>query len=89
VAGEGAARPTIDEQIDKLEAALASLAGDNGERTRITARMQALIRRAEMPPTDDSHMEDALDSATNDELFELIDRRRDGLGHQEGEIQPR
>ena len=89
VAGEGAARPTIDEQIDKLEAALTSLAGDNGERTRITARMQALTRRVEISPTDDSHMEDALDSATNDELFELIDRRRDGLGHQEGEIQPR
>jgi hypothetical protein len=42
-----------------------------------------------MSPTDDSHLEDVLDSATNDELFELIDKRRDGLGHQEGETQPR
>jgi mycoketide-CoA synthase len=83
--GKEAARSTIDEQIDKLESALGSPVGDDDERTRIAARIQALTRRVEISMTEDSHVEDVLASATNDELFELIDRRRDGAGNQEGE----
>jgi acyl carrier protein len=81
---EGASRPAIDEGLDRLEALLPSLASDNDEQARVKTRLQALTRRVEAlledgaygdvhTPTD---IEDVLDSATDDEVFALLDRRR-------------
>jgi acyl transferase domain-containing protein/acyl carrier protein len=97
VSVNGAGAPAIDEQLDKLEAALASIAEDDGERTRIKGRLQGLTRRVQSLLADDSYVlaavgaeaEDALESATDDEVFELLDKRRDDLGYTDDESEPR
>ncbi len=97
VSVNGAGTPAIDEQLDKLEAALASIAEDDGERTRIKGRLQGLTRRVQSLLADDSYVlaavgaeaEDALESATDDEVFELLDKRRDDLGYTDDESEPR
>ena len=97
VSVNGAGTPAIDEQLDKLEAALAAIAEDDGERTRIKGRLQGLTRRVQSLLTDDSYVlatvgaeaEDALESATDDEVFELLDKRRDDLGYTDDESEPR
>ncbi|MGA8363766.1 MAG: SDR family NAD(P)-dependent oxidoreductase, partial [Solirubrobacteraceae bacterium] len=97
VSVNGAGTPAIDEQLDKLEAALASIAEDDGERTRIKGRLQGLTRRVQSLLADDSYVlatvgaeaQDALESATDDEVFELLDKRRDDLGYTDDESEPR
>jgi acyl transferase domain-containing protein/acyl carrier protein len=80
----GAARPAIDDGLDRLEALLSSIAADGDEQARVKARLQAMTRRVEAALLDDAlaaeqdDVDGALDSATDDELFELIDKRRDG-----------
>jgi mycoketide-CoA synthase len=89
--GHEAAHP-IDEQLDKLELGLSAIVGDLEERARIKARLQALTRRVQAFLTDDpdgdvaagAEVQDALETATDDEVFALIDGRRDSLGHSEG-----
>jgi acyl transferase domain-containing protein/acyl carrier protein len=84
---DGTARPAIDEGLDRLEALLPSIAADNEEQTRVRVRLQALTRRVEAfladgaygdAPDDAAAVEDALESATDDEVFELLDKRREG-----------
>jgi malonyl CoA-acyl carrier protein transacylase len=97
VGGDGSAQNVVDEQLDKLEATLVSIAGDEGERTRIKARLQTLAQRVQafladdssVSTTDDAGAEEALDDATDDEVFALLDKRRGGLGHADSESESR
>jgi acyl transferase domain-containing protein/acyl carrier protein len=93
---DGAARPAIDEGLDRLEALLPSLASDNDEQARVKTRLQALTRRVEALLEDGAYgdvptpadIEDVLDSATDDEVFALLDRRR-GEDNTTGETETR
>ncbi len=89
----GAGVPAIDDQLDKLEAALAAIVEDHAERARIKGRLQGLTRRVQTLLADDSYVlaavgaetEESLESATDDEVFELLDKRRDDLGYADEE----
>jgi NAD(P)-dependent dehydrogenase (short-subunit alcohol dehydrogenase family)/acyl carrier protein len=82
IANDGAARPAIDEELDRLETMVASIAGDDRERQRIkmrvrlfNARVGSLLTAASNgnPPDSDRSTEDDLDLASDDELFEIIE----------------
>jgi polyketide synthase 12 len=97
VARKRGAHSQIDEQIGKLEAALAAIAGDDSERTQIKARLQTLARSVQAFLVDDAYVAaatgadfvDALDSATDAEVLEFLDKRRDGLGYHADEVESR
>jgi hypothetical protein len=85
LSGRAGAPDPIDAQLDRLDALLHSIATDSGAQERVKARLQALARRVETSLAEDSYAdtdspdtEEALQSATDDEVFALIDRRRDG-----------
>ncbi|MFS1305291.1 SDR family NAD(P)-dependent oxidoreductase, partial [Streptosporangium longisporum] len=66
--------PSVHAELDRLEAAVATL-GD-GERSLVTERLSALLARLNdenRAPDDDGDDQD-LTSATDDEIFDLIDR---------------
>ncbi len=94
---EGAARPAIDEGLDRLEALLPSLASDNDEQARVKVRLQALTRRVETLLLDGAHAEaeaeedmaEALESASDDEVFALLDKRRGGPDNDTDEMEAR
>jgi NAD(P)-dependent dehydrogenase (short-subunit alcohol dehydrogenase family)/acyl carrier protein len=98
----GAVPAAIDAELDRLDALLPSIATDSDEQNRVKARLQALTRRVEGYLADDAYaatgeadadvdveVEDALESATDDEVFALIDKRREGQDESaaEGELQ--
>ncbi len=69
-------------ELDKLERILSSTAAEHAERAKITARLQAMLLRFGDPSIggDADTVEDAdLESATGDEMFELIDRELGGV----------
>jgi acyl carrier protein len=71
----------VEAELDKLELMLSSIASDDAERTKITARLQALLFGFGEPSTDgDAGTADGVDleAATDDEMFELIDRELGG-----------
>jgi hypothetical protein len=57
-------------ELDRLEATLAAAGPLNGSTARITARLQALLRRWQDKDTAEA---DDLDEATDDELFHVLD----------------
>jgi hypothetical protein len=66
-----ATRPLIDE-VDRLEAALLAAASAGGGHAKITARLEAMLRKwqdAQSPAETGAD----LDYATDDELFEALD----------------
>jgi polyketide synthase 12 len=72
---QGVAR-SIDGELDELEQALSSVAADHAERTRIAARLQTLLSALVDPDQardSAASEEDAVQLATDDQLFELID----------------
>jgi acyl carrier protein len=81
---EDAADP-LDEELERVEALLAARAPDDASGARIADRLQSLLWRWKgrgAAVTADARGDgrspaDALDSASDDEMFELIDR---GLG---------
>ncbi|MFB7477233.1 SDR family NAD(P)-dependent oxidoreductase, partial [Kitasatospora sp. NPDC056184] len=62
-------------QLDGIDAALGSIAGDDDAQTRIVSRLQALLWKWSGPTgaSDEDTAEDDLDSATDDELFDALD----------------
>ncbi|WP_406092339.1 SDR family NAD(P)-dependent oxidoreductase [Streptomyces sp. NBC_01013] len=80
--GDGSDEPDESEtllgMLDQLDASLTALRADAGDRPRITSRLEALLRRwhdthgigAGSPGDED----DALDSVTDDELFDVLDQ---------------
>jgi NADPH:quinone reductase-like Zn-dependent oxidoreductase/acyl carrier protein len=72
----------VEAELDKLERMLSSVASDDAERTKITARLQAMLFGLGDPSTDgDAGAADDIDleSATGDEMFALIDRELGGV----------
>jgi acyl carrier protein len=76
--GAGGDRPAIDDAIDKLDALLASLAADAGERERVHHRLESFDARLRAFLADGAADEVAdhadLEAASDDELFDLIDK---------------
>ncbi|MYX63163.1 KR domain-containing protein, partial [Streptomyces sp. SID8382] len=73
--GDGAG-PSVFGELDRLEAALAVAADDSVTRSRITMRLQALLAKWNdaQDATGDGETDDHdLESATDDELFDLLD----------------
>ncbi len=76
VSGEGTARPAVDEQLDKLEAALSSLQQDPGARAQVKARLRWLLTQlADEEGTESASVAERIHSATEDSIFELIDEQ--------------
>ncbi|KUJ66796.1 hypothetical protein ACZ90_32685 [Streptomyces albus subsp. albus] len=61
-------------ELDRLEASLTGAAPDDEGRTRITARLQALLARwsDDRGPEDGPEVADEIEAATDDDLFEFI-----------------
>ncbi|WLQ51090.1 SDR family NAD(P)-dependent oxidoreductase [Streptomyces poriferorum] len=65
--------------LDRLDASLTAAQPDAGTRPRITSRLEALLRRWQDTHGDDTGRsrhedDDALDSVTDDELFDVLDQ---------------
>ncbi|MFI0772992.1 SDR family NAD(P)-dependent oxidoreductase, partial [Streptomyces sp. NPDC021218] len=68
--------PSVFGELDRLEAALAVAADDSVTRSRITMRLQALLAKwndAQEATADGDTDDHDLESATDDELFDLLD----------------
>ncbi|MFD7506789.1 type I polyketide synthase, partial [Streptomyces sp. NPDC059850] len=68
--------PSVFGELDRLEAALAGAADDSVTRSRITMRLQALLAKwnqAQDTAADGETDDNDLESATDDELFDLLD----------------
>ncbi|WP_431044273.1 type I polyketide synthase [Streptomyces sp. P1-3] len=68
--------PSVFGELDRLEAALAAATGDSVTRSRITMRLQALMAKwndAQDATADGAGEDEDLASATDDELFDLLD----------------
>ena len=82
VGGQAATRPLIDEELDRVESMLASVATDDKARERVNARLRSLTTRLQLlaegtngdTATGDAAAEDDLESASDDEILELINR---------------
>ncbi len=77
VGGSGAARPAVDEQLDGLEQALASIAQDGGERARVRARLRSLVAKLadETQADDGATVAEEIHSATAESIFALVDKQ--------------
>ncbi len=75
VAGEKAATAGVDAELDKLDLALGAIAPSDIERARIATRLQLLLSRlGDAGEADGAGEDEDLLSATDDEVFDLIDR---------------
>jgi NADP-dependent 3-hydroxy acid dehydrogenase YdfG len=70
--GRGAAEPLLAE-IDRLEALLGSAGSLNGSTAKVTARLDALVRKWTEAHTGHDAPEADLGTATDDELFAVLD----------------
>jgi acyl carrier protein len=64
--------------LDQLETALAAVTADDGERTTVSQRLQALLAAWHGPSDATPDDTDDLHSATDDELFDLVDSSFEG-----------
>nr|WP_305073040.1 type I polyketide synthase [Micromonospora okii]AZO92784.1 Orf(+18) [Micromonospora okii] len=84
--GPGRPAPTLLDELDRLEAAfaatapetLAELTADEATRSAVTARLRALLTRWSGDTDGSGSVAQAIDDASDDELFDLIDSR---FGH--------
>jgi acyl transferase domain-containing protein/acyl carrier protein len=76
----GAQPARLDQELDRLEALIASGAAENGERERIGSRLQALVARLAVGGHADARNASAneIQEATPDELYAMIDERLGG-----------
>jgi acyl carrier protein len=80
IAAGGGTRAQIEEELDKVEAMLSSIATDDGDRERLEARVRSFQARlqsflAPVPePAVDGADGDDLESRSDAEIFELIDK---------------
>jgi acyl carrier protein len=77
VADDGTARVVIDEELDRLETMLASVAADDGERERINTRLRSFLARlaGDGQTKASTVTAESIKSATADEVFDLIDKQ--------------
>jgi len=66
-------RPVLDE-LDRLAALLSSIARNDANRTDITARLEAITQEFRAEPAKDPAAEYELQTATNDEMFDLVEQ---------------
>ncbi|MGA5208049.1 SDR family NAD(P)-dependent oxidoreductase, partial [Streptomyces variegatus] len=76
--------PSVDAELDRIEAALAGLADDQDQRDRVALRLESLLSRlgggrsAAQPDPGPAagavSVADRLESATDDELFDFVDK---------------
>jgi acyl transferase domain-containing protein/NADP-dependent 3-hydroxy acid dehydrogenase YdfG/acyl carrier protein len=73
--GRTAAAPQLLSELDRLKAVLSALARGGVDRLRVTARLEAILRewRAGADVRDDAG-DQSLETATDDVLFDLIDK---------------
>ncbi|MFF3460396.1 SDR family NAD(P)-dependent oxidoreductase, partial [Streptomyces sp. NPDC002730] len=71
----GATALSVHSELDRLESLLAAIGGGADERSGITARLRAVMSKWTDAQTeaDGAAPDDALESATADELFDLLD----------------
>nr|WP_245267038.1 type I polyketide synthase [Saccharomonospora piscinae] len=62
-------------ELDRLEAALASAATDDAGRTRVVNRMRALLAALTGGQEDAETVDDRLETASDDEMFELLGKK--------------
>ncbi|MFE7477184.1 type I polyketide synthase [Streptomyces sp. NPDC057575] len=74
--GEAAATAALEE-LDRIEAAMATVGADNVGRTRVLLRMQALVASWQEEPRADVPASAAaeIDSASDDEMFQLLGKK--------------
>lgn len=76
--GEQDASEALWAMLDQLDASLTAAQPDAGARPRITSRLEALLRRWQDTHGDADGRtrdeDDALDSVTDDELFDVLDQ---------------
>ncbi|MFE9769908.1 type I polyketide synthase [Streptomyces sp. NPDC005808] len=74
--GEAAATAALEE-LDRIEAAMASVGADNVGRTRVLLRMKALVADWQEEPRGDAPASAAaeIDSASDDEMFQLLGKK--------------
>jgi acyl transferase domain-containing protein/acyl carrier protein len=68
-----------DAELDRLELALSSIAADDLQRARMTARIQKLLSRLNVGEADAVTADEDLEAASDDEVFSLIDKELGGL----------
>jgi hypothetical protein len=68
-----AGTPAVFADLDRLEASLSGLAGDEDARDGVTARLQALLWKWHALGGDGAPAED-FEPVTDDEMFDLIDK---------------
>jgi acyl carrier protein len=61
------------QELDRLAKTLSSIPSGAAERTRIIARLDAIVHEIHAESTDSAAAERALDTATDDEMFDIID----------------
>jgi acyl transferase domain-containing protein/acyl carrier protein len=64
----------VMEELDKLESILSSITQNGDERSRITARLEIIMREFRAQPVDKPAIGDQLGVATDDEMFDLVER---------------
>jgi NAD(P)-dependent dehydrogenase (short-subunit alcohol dehydrogenase family) len=74
LAGGGAAAAVLDAELDKLAGALPSIVSDDEQRTRIELRLRMLLSELTDRDTEALSADEDLATATDDEMFSLIDR---------------
>ena len=84
VTGSGVARAPIEEELDRLEAMLAAIAQDERARAGVEVRLRSFNARLDSflasggasweRSAEEDHEDDGLTAASDDEMFELIDR---------------
>jgi polyketide synthase 12 len=83
---DGTGASSVDVELDKLESVLAAVAGNDAERVRVRARMQALLSRLDGSQGDEDRVVVAqkVQLASDDEIFDFIDNE---LGSSEASDQ--
>ncbi|MGW0769414.1 SDR family NAD(P)-dependent oxidoreductase [Streptomyces sp. NPDC002676] len=72
--------PSVDAELDRIEAALVALADDQDERARVALRLESLLSKlggghvGPVPAAGAADVADRLESATDDELFDFLDK---------------
>jgi acyl transferase domain-containing protein/acyl carrier protein len=74
VGGTGPTRPAIDEELDRLDGMLTSMAGHDMERERIGRRLRSLLARVggDVPDNGNAVTDEMIHSATASEILELV-----------------
>jgi acyl transferase domain-containing protein/D-arabinose 1-dehydrogenase-like Zn-dependent alcohol dehydrogenase/acyl carrier protein len=74
IAGQEAEGPSVLDELDRLESAIAALPQGGTDRSRLLTRLEALARDLRAGTTDNMENYREIDEATDEEMFSLIDK---------------